>query len=365
MLIVDTIRQPKARTTAQALDDILRHETPEMMDVAAAYITGSGLRELMTVFKNSLGNERPSMEQRWLTSFDYCRTEPIALEAILSFQNSSVRVFDAEFCISRNCTPRIPFHPKTFLLRSPQYDYVLSGSGNISRSGLSHGYEAGISMGFDRHADNIEPSVVNSINQSRSWFLSIWDDSDPLTDGLLARYTNIFESIENRKTPASTEDDTASDHPIKGALNSADLQKLRVCRNFWIEAGNVTKNRGPNLPGNQIMMKRLTRVYFGFPPAAVPENSSIGTVELSFNGSPYDTYSITYSDNKMDKLVLPIPGQSGPGEYDKKNLLFRNISPGRFDFVIGSEADKKEWLKKSKKIDGAFTMKGGRKWGVY
>ena len=365
MLIVDSIQQPITRTTAQALDAILQNAPPQEMDVAAAYITGSGLRDLLKVIKDRLGDEHPEMQQRWLTSFDYCRTEPIALETIISLQNSSVRIHDAEFCISQGCTPRVPFHPKTFFLRNPQFDYVLSGSGNISRSGLSRGYEAGLSIGIDRHAADVEPSAVQSINLSRDWFASVWDDAAPLTDAMLARYTSIFESIEKRKSPAPTEDDIASDPPIKGSLKSIDLQKLRVCRHFWIEAGNITKNRGPGLPGNQLMMKRLSRVFFGFAPTAVPENSAIGAVELSFNGSPYETYSLTYSDNKMDKLVLPNPGRGGPIEYDKKNLLFRKTAPGRFELTLGSERKKREWTKSSKKIQGAFAMKSGRQCGVF
>jgi len=365
MVFIDSIQQPTARTTAQALDAILASALPEELDVAAAYITGSGIRDLLKVFKSRMGDGHPSMPQRWLTSFDYCRTEPIALEAIMSLQNANVRIFDAEFCISRGCTPRVPFHPKAFFLRSPQFDYVLCGSGNISRSGLSRGYEAGLSIGIDRHAAGAEPLAVQSISRSRDWFAAAWHEAAPLTNLMLARYAKIFESVEKRKNPSSTEDDIASDHPTHGSLKSDDLQRLRVCRNFWIEAGNITKNRGHHLPGNQLMMKRLSRVFFGFAPTAVPENSTIGAVELSFDGSAYDSYSLTYSDNKMDKLVLPVPGHIGPAEYDGKNLLFRNTTPGRFELKLGSEKDKREWMRRSKYIDGSYAMKGGRRWGVF
>src|SRR6185437_14489547 len=105
-----------------------------------------------------------------------------------------------------------------------------------------------------------------------------------------------------------------------------DLQKLRVCRNFWIEAENITKNRGPHLPGNQLMMKRLSRVFFGFEPTILPENTPVGTVTMSYDGGEVDSYSLTYSDNKMDKLVLPLPGGAGPKSYDNEYLLFREVA---------------------------------------
>lgn len=365
MVIVDSIQQPTTRTTKQALETILRNAPPEEMDIAAAYITGSGLRDFLDVVTASLEGGNAEMVQRWLTSFDYCRTEPIALETIMSLPNSEVRIYDAEFCISKACMPRVPFHPKTFFFRSTQFDYVLSGSGNISRSGLSRGYEAGLSLGIDRQAPDVDPAVVESINASRNWFSDAWEEASPLTDETLSRYIDIFESVEKRNNPSSTEDDIATDHPDKGSLKFSDLQRLRVCRYFWIEAGNVTRNRGPGHPGNQLMMKRLSRVYFGFSPIKVPENSYVGDVDISFNGSPYETYSLTYSDNKMDKLVLPIPGNTGPDEYDNKVLLFKCIAPGRFELDLGSDQEKKEWIKRSKKIQGHYLMKSGRQWGVF
>jgi len=113
------------------------------------------------------------------------------------------------------------------------------------------------------------------------------------------------------------------------------------------------------------MMKRLSRVFFGFPPAAVPENTHIGDVELSFNGGPGAAFSLTYSDNKMDKLVLPIPGAGGPRAYDNEYLLFRRTKPGAFEFIVGNKAAKDQWLKRSGAIDGAFHMASGREWGVF
>ena len=363
--MINGVHQPNTLTTAQAIETILRDANPEEMDVAAAYITGSGLRDLLGVITDCLGDDFSRMQLRWITSFDYCRTEPIALEKILSIPNSSVRIHDAQFCISRDCMPRTPFHPKMFLFRSPQFDYVLSGSGNISRSGLTRGFEAGLSVGIDRGVAGVEPSAIQSINSSREWFELLWDGAFQLSSPLLDDYSKIFGSVEARKKPSPTEDDIASDHPTRGSLKTDDLKKLRVCRNYWIDAGNVTRNRGPGLPGNQLMMKRLSRVFFGFEATQVPENSSIGTVELSFGGAPYDTFSLTYSDNKMDKLILPIPGHGGPARYDNQYLLFRNTTPGQFEISVGRTKDKRRWKKSSEEINGLYAMKSGRPWGVF
>ena len=198
-----------------------------------------------------------------------------------------------------------------------------------------------------------------------NWFSAIWNGATPLSQPLLASYSQLFEHKDNLKAPAPTEDDVASTDTGRGALSTKDLQKLRVCRHFWIDAGNITKNRGPNLPGNQLMMKRLSRVFFGFGSTAVPENTHIGDVEISINAGQGAQFSLTYSDNKMDKLVLPIPGAGGPPVYDNKYLLFRRAKPGAFELTLGSKTLKAQWLKRSSAIDGAFKMQSGREWGVF
>lgn len=113
------------------------------------------------------------------------------------------------------------------------------------------------------------------------------------------------------------------------------------------------------------MLKRMSRVFFGFPPKSVSENTLIGSVELSFNGGPLHSYSLYYSDNKMDKLNLPMPGTIGPSAYDNKYLLFSQINPQIYGLVIGTKAEKTAWLNKSKAISGNFKMASGREWGVF
>lgn len=358
------ITQPASVTTLDAIGAVLGNGGFERLDVAVAYITSGGVHDLLKKIEGALGDTWPVVQKRWITSFDYCRSEPVALEALTSLPASSVRVHDAAFCLASNGAPRAPFHPKTFLFRNQTWDYALTGSGNLSRSGLSKGVEAGLVLAVKRDSPPKQTSAV-SMKALWSWYSSIWKNAVPLDDQLLDRYTWLFDSADNLKNPVPTEDDFASGDTGGGALSSKDLQKLRACRNFWIEAGNITKNRGPHLPGNQLMMKRLSRVFFGFEPTVVPENTLIGVVAMSFNGGAVDSYSLTYSDNKMDKLVLPIPGGGGPKAYDNKYLLFREAACQKFDLTLGTQADKTEWFGRSKAIGGAFKMASGREWGVF
>jgi len=360
----DYIAQPTSRTTLDALLAILQHGGVERLDVAVAYVTTSGALDLLKGVSSALGGAWAAVPKRWITSFDYCRTEPVALTSLLSVPNSSIRIYDAAFCLQHGGAPKVPFHPKAFLIRTNQRDYALAGSGNMSRSGLSRGVEAGLVLSASRVAA-AEPSATAAIRAMRTWFSNTWNASAPLTAPLLTSYSELFEHKDNLKAPTPTEDDVASTDTGRGSLSTKDLQRLRVCRHFWIDAGNVTKNRGPNLPGNQLMMKRLSRVFFGFGSTAVPENTHIGDVQISFNGAQGSSFSLTYSDNKMDKLVLPIPGAGGPRAYDKEYLLFERTKPGAFELSIGTKASKAQWLKRSMAIDGAFRMSSGREWGVF
>jgi hypothetical protein len=87
---------------------------------------------------------------------------------------------------------------------------------------------------------------------------------------------------------------------------------------------------------------------------------------VSFGGGPLGEYSLTFSDNGMDKLVLPIPGAGGPVSYDNKNLLFRRTGPSEFELMLGTALERASWQKRSQALGASFAMSGnGREWGVF
>jgi len=359
MLKVDYIAQPGGQTTAMAINTILSDLEIKQLDVAAAYITSGGVDELLRTMNDRAYANGKRLAKRWITSFDYCRTDPIALPS------SSVRIHDARDCLANRGVPNVPFHPKAFLFRSGRYDYALTGSGNISRSGLSRGFEAGLVICADTLSESEGASGRAAIHALQRWYEADWERAAPLSQSLLAEYRSLYESTANLTNAAPTDDDTATRDTSKGSLSNEDLKKLRVCRHFWIEAGNITRNRGPQRPGNQLMMKRFSRVFFGFAATAVPKNTPIGQVGISMAQRSEQEYSLTYSDNSMDKLVLPVPGSGSHEYYDNRSLLFMRIGPRRFQLTFGTDLDKKEWLRSSRLIGGAFKMSSGRQWGIF
>ena len=364
MKVVDFVAQPVRRTTLDAVEAIVAAGELRSMDIAAAYVTSSGVQDLLQRMDGILADRWKGVKKRWITSFDYCRTQPVALSTLLSLPTSSVHIYDAQYCLAHAGTPKTPFHPKAFLFRGKDYDFVLAGSGNLSRSGLSRGVEVGLTLTV-RRSRPIEPTSAAAVKSLRRWYSTVWRDTPSLDPVLLERYTELFDSAANLAHPTATEDDLAGEDVTRGALDGSELRKLRVCSHLWIEAGRITKNRGRNLPGNQLMMKRLSRVFFGYSPEAVPTNTTLGSVNIRFGEGEVCPYTLSYSDNKMDKLNLPMPGTIGPAAYDEQDLLFSQVSTGVFSLAIGKKGDKSKWLRQSKAIDADYKMASGRKWGVF
>jgi hypothetical protein len=354
-----SVIQPTVHTNVSAIRDVVVGDDIQQMDAAVAYATSSGVAQLMKGDCGAFLRDAGGASKRWLTCFDYLRSEPIALDYLASLPNSSVRIFEANYSLLHKGTPRIPFHPKAFLFQGAAHHYALVGSGNLSRSGLLKGHEAGVLI-TNEPADHGGP-----VSAFYAWYEEMWAGSSPLSTELLAAYRALYDSQANRTAPTPTEDDLSDEAEVPGALSSTDLMRLRVCQNLWIEGGNITKNRGPNLPGNQLMMKRLSRVFFGYSAESLPPNTTLGAVNIYWNGHDAVPCTLSYSDNKMDKLNLPVPGAGGPAKYDNECLLFSRVSPHEFELAIGSNAERKAWKKRSKAIDGAFAMSGGRQWGVF
>jgi hypothetical protein len=365
MLIVNVVTQPTGNTNLHELASIAQSSGFNQLDVAAAYVTTGGARDLIRGLQSSMGARWATLNKRWIFAFDYCRSEPLALEMIQSEPRSVVKIFNGWQLLTTKCAPRIPYHPKTFIFRGRDRQVLYAGSGNVSRSGLNTGHEVGLLLGFANPITPAEVPIRRHIQEAGRWFNSIWQVADQLTPQLLDGYRAIFESQENRQRPTPTEDDVA---PLTGArgLTPEQLIKLRICRHFWIECGNVTRNFGRDVPGNQLMMKKLSRVFFGVPAVDVPHNSPLTTIAITYNGATKSDCSLTFSDNSMDKLTLPLPGNGGPSSYDGETLLFTRLGAGAYRLELGSSQRKRTWISASRAIGASYSMPPlGRQWGVF
>lgn len=365
MFIQRFVTQPLGREYRALLADGAAPGGFTNLDAAVAYATSSGVKALT----DTIGGDWDAWRKRWLVGIDWCRSEPLALDQLAKLRRSQVRIHDGARLIGvPGCVPRIPFHPKTYILKSATTIAVVSGSGNLSGNGLRRGHEVGSLLYVDGRAGQPEATLREGCNGVAAWYERIWTQATPLTAQVLDGYRSRFES--SRTKPAPTDDDVIPPQQLDRGrgLRSADLQQLRMATNLWIEAGNLHKNRGPGQPGNQLMMSPMTRVFFGFPAEDVPRDTRIGSVSIQFDGEARVERTLRFSNNSMDVLNLPVPGEDGPDAYDQEVLLFTKSVDDQGPYIrleLGTATDRAAWRRRSERSETLFTMTSGRRWGVF
>jgi HKD family nuclease len=365
MIHVDAVPQPSVSNNLAQIAAIVAAGGIARLDVAVAYATIGGVRALLDTLEAGLGPAWPTVEKRWITAFDYFRSEPLAIRTLHELPNSAVKIHDGTGILLRaKCTPRTPFHPKAFIFSGPGRHAAFAGSGNLSRSGMSLGHELGLLLDYREPLKPADASLKAKVGSIQAWFDQLWLDATPVTT-VISRYEELYDAQTNLANPTPTDDDVVSHKYSRNALGPDDLRKLRACKHLWIEGGKITKNRGHKLPGNQLMMKRMSRVFFGHQAIDLPKDTHIGDLRILFAGVPKSDCSLTFSNNLMDKLTLPVPGPGGPSAYDNETLLFTRRGLHTFDLELGTKAQVKAWRQKSRAIDARFTMPGGREWGVF
>ncbi len=300
-----------------------------------AYATQSGFR----IFELSVGKDFwTKTKSRWLFGIDYGRTDPRALRAICDRANAEVRIFDGRFVVDRTgFIPRRDFHPKIAMMEntaSGKQGMVL-GSGNFSYNGLRRSVEAGAAIIGATKADSKE-----QIAPVRSVFEELWNGACLLDDIAKDYETRLTSLVNLRDTKRSVK----TRQPVKG---------------FWLEAGYVTKNRGPDKPGNQVFAPNGFRRFFSLHKA--PSSSTrIGEITFETETGPKVTKNYRENDNGMEKLTLPNPLDHGFGVYDGKVLVFE--PKGKGYLLTAVELDDFE-LVYGHRLANVSKMNGGRRVG--
>lgn len=177
---------------------------------------------------------------------------------------------------------------------------MIVGSGNFSSNGLRKSIEAGASL-----CTEVQAEYESRIRNIETMANDLWAQATPLDDIL-----EIYEERWEADFASVTAEEAEADQP------ASDM--------FWIEAGYVTQNRGPDHPGNQIDFPRGMSRFFGFnPPANLARNSVIGTITFEPPSGGLVSRDLRLGNNLMEKITLPIPETHGLDLYDGKVLVFR------------------------------------------
>jgi hypothetical protein len=274
-----------------------------------AYATHSGV----ALFDLELGGDFwEATPSRWVFGLDYGRTQPQALRLMSSKENVEIRIYDGAWVVNQNgFVPRRDFHAKMAILINQEDDLsgMVVGSGNFSSNGLRKSVEAGASI-FIKDSNEFNSILRPALELTDL----IWEQATPVAEVL-----DVYEERWSTSFFRRVEENPPADEAHYGEKEI-----------FWIEAGYVTKNRGPKRPGNQIDFPRGMARYFGFnPPNDLPANSIIGQVVFEAPIGEPVSRNLRLGNNMMEKISLPIPETHGFDIYDGKILVFQRAE-GRF-----------------------------------
>lgn len=342
------------------------------LDVPVAYAATGGVRLLEERF--SQDQKWQTLPKRFLVGIDWCRSDPLALDAIAAFPSSSLRIVNGDEVVQiAGCRPARSYHPKGFVFtRDWPSDGgsigCLLGSGNLSRNGLSYGRELDIWMSADSSGD---VEVVDALTDILGWFETLWAGATKYSK-IRAAYRQRFEANQRADSRATTDDDSVPSTIVRQrGLRAADLVVLRSFDNLWVDAGSMYSNLGQGRSGNQLELKRYTRVFFGFPAHDLPRNSSIGSIDIIFKNTVHSDRHLRYGDNHMDKIDLPVPGSQAPLDYRDETILFtRTVATGgrvRFEMQLAGSGERSAWRTKSRLASTLFRFGGSsaREFGVF
>jgi HKD family nuclease len=305
-------------------------------------------------------------QKRWIISIDGGITEPEALRYLLGLRKTEVRVPNAEEVLKRRLKPVYRFHPKTLLLETKNTDFtpsaILVGSANLTVAGLSFSHEHALSAHLSDLpvADRVAALGSTGLDD----LASLIDAATPIDLNFVARYEAIRprspslpEEFEWPQTKLILQTNAVIPADQSAALAGAD--------HLWVVVEKESKNRGRTREGNQIDMKKGTRVFFGIGDADVPKNSPLGTVLIRY-GQHSASRNLRYGNNSMDKIDLPIPDQEGPPSYRNQTLLFSRQPDGSFRLDLGSSDQIRQWKETSDRRGTRFHMeRGTREFGVF
>ena len=336
--------------------------------VAVAYASLAGCKNLSEGLDRCLGSRWKSMNKEWMISVDFGRTDADALEFLSELPKSSVRIPNGLSVLQNKLIPKNCFHPKMFAFGASDAwsggpMALFCGSANLTLSGLHSGTEQGISLIWKPPLAPEEEDKLQAIYERLVWWLDNWKRSVPVTSSFLSRYRKIRPEYPR-------EDDSLL---LKGYASAKNTEiKLEEgllwgqARCLWVQTHKLYKNLGKAKPGNQVDLRRGTRVYFGLGPQSVSPNTVLGQVILQYKSMRQRKCSVRFGDNSMDKVNLPVPGKDGPRTYDNTFLHFERIEPGLFRVrLVRDQKELQIWRKKSQRQGLLYIMSGGRQFGLY
>lgn len=149
--------------------------------INVAFVSYSGLQILLDTLKEA---DEKGMTGKVVTSTYLNFTDPKALDKLRTFSNIELRLFIAK--------PNLGFHPKGYMFEYEEETKVIIGSSNITQSALKSNVEWNVAT----VASAQDAFVTSTMDE----FVSIWSDSEPVTDEVLEQYRDFLKETTQPKS---------------------------------------------------------------------------------------------------------------------------------------------------------------------
>lgn len=269
-------------TFDNAIKELAQIPRGDVTQVAAAYVTVSGVRALL----NAIRGTAVLNASQWVVGLDDALSQPSAIELLAKLDNSEIRI------AGRSYTGR-KFHPKVFQFSEAgtANARLLVGSSNLTKAAFNTNVEAGISVICD---------TAEEIVRIQEAWAQLWGCGRALSNQLLDRYKEEYRvSRANREAFARKTGSKILDDD-EGTI---DPSLASIC---WIEVGNIT-----GFQAEQLEIKAEQALFFGVDMHGGPDKY----VPLKLQSGAVVNVRLTYLGNFMWRFYLPaaIPEVAGRG----------------------------------------------------
>lgn len=291
------------------------------LKVCSAYITPGGLELLGMIAEQEIGASAwQRLPKEFTTCLDYGTTTPDALRQLLTLENSTTYIANADVVHRARFKPVNAFHPKAYCVHSDQRGRLLCGSANLTRHGLTVNAEMGVLT-----------NDTESVNEFVSAF-RLLDRRTQLDEPLIATY----EAKRGDQVEGADEDEPIPTPVVPNELSAFNDFVLALGDNdmpkrFWIEAGSMSSSGSHH----QLELPRLGNRYFGFS-YDTHDNAQrdIGAVSLLKASDRWDDRRLVWhGDNGMERIYLPTQAEGGVS-YVNKAILFEEVESERGAFHL-------------------------------
>jgi HKD family nuclease len=326
---------------SRVLEALISLIGPELSSLrfAVAYTTYGGVTDLVPRIRlQATDPVWANTEKVLVTSFDMGITDPAALRYLQQKHGFAIRISDVN-------EAKANYHPKIYIVGRKESSAVLMGSANLSSRALAGNTE--IVALYDPY-----PEMANV---EAAW-AAILDTSHALTPEELQEYeANRPKRVKKAAPDASVPPELLpqpGELPVFAQEVEAGMNPMAFDA-LWVEAGLVSGGSQ-----SQVELPRAANRFFGANFLAYGQKGVTPIIDVSLVVGPITwTRPLRWhGDNRMERINLPTPAQSGL-QYSGHAVLFRrNAEKFTIEVALENSTLANSWIEASRQLGTLFRV---------